>query len=134
VNTPSNPPSRQPLPKTILLVEDDKSTLMVLRKMLQQEGYRVLSANGGEEGLTIATQQQHLDLLVTDVIMPKLNGTDLVKRVRASRPDLPVLFISGLMQAAGVLGGQHRNEAFLSKPIVQEHLATKVQRLLRGFE
>jgi len=66
--------------------------------------------------------------------MPKLNGTELAKRIRAARPELPVLFISGLMQAAGVLGGQHRNQAFLSKPIVQEQLATKVQRLLRGFE
>lgn len=134
MNTPNTSPPRQPTPKTILLVEDDKTTLMVLRKMLQQEGYRVLSANGGEEGLTIATQQQNLDLLITDVIMPKLNGTDLAKRVRAARPDLPVLFISGLMQEAGVLGGQHRNQAFLPKPIVQEHLAAKVQRLLRGFE
>jgi two-component system cell cycle sensor histidine kinase/response regulator CckA len=134
MNTPNASPPRQPTPKTILLVEDDKATLMVLRKMLQQEGYRVLSANGGEEGLTIATQQQNLDLLVTDVIMPKLNGTELAKRIRAARPELPVLFISGLMQAAGVLGGQHRNQAFLSKPIVQEQLATKVQRLLRGFE
>jgi two-component system, cell cycle sensor histidine kinase and response regulator CckA len=119
MNTPNASPPRQPTPKTILLVEDDdKATLMVLRKMLQQEGYRVLSANGGEEGLTIATQQQNLDLLVTDVIMPKLNGTELAKRIRAARPELPVLFISGLMQAAGVLGGQHRNQAFLSKPIV----------------
>jgi two-component system, cell cycle sensor histidine kinase and response regulator CckA len=134
MNTPNASPPRQPTPKTILLVEDDKATLMVLRKMLQQEGYRVLSANGGEEGLTIATQQQNLDLLVTDVIMPKLNGTELAKRIRAARPELPVLFISGLMQAAGVLGGQHRNQAFLCKPIVQEQLATKVQRLLRGFE
>ncbi len=56
---------------------------MVLRKMLLNEGNRVLSANGGEEGLTIATQEDRLDLLATDVIMPKLNGTELAKRLRA---------------------------------------------------
>jgi two-component system, cell cycle sensor histidine kinase and response regulator CckA len=106
---------------------------MVVGKMLQREGYRVISANGGEEALTLAQQQQTLDLLVTDVIMPKLNGTELAKQVRALRPDLPVLFISGLMREASVLAGKHRNAGFLSKPIMQDTLASNVDRLLRGL-
>jgi two-component system cell cycle sensor histidine kinase/response regulator CckA len=133
VNTPSTTSTPRPTAKIILVVDDDKTTLMVIGKMLQREGYRVLSANGGEEALTLARQQETLDLLVTDVIMPKLNGTELAKQVRISRPDLPVLFISGLMREASV-GGKRHNDGFLPKPVTQEDLATKIQGLLRGIE
>jgi two-component system cell cycle sensor histidine kinase/response regulator CckA len=132
MNTPNTPATPRPAAKVVLLVDDDKTTLMVVGKMLQREGYRVLSANGGEDALAMAQKQNTLDLLVTDVIMPKLNGTELAKKVRALRPNLPVLFISGLMRESGVLGGEHQNAGFLSKPIIQEALAANVLRLLQG--
>ena len=132
MNTPNTPSKPSPNAKVVLLVDDDKTTLMVLSKMLQGQGYRVLSASDGEQALTLAAQQQRLDLLITDVVMPKLNGTELAKRLRVNRPNIPILFISGLM-GEGSLAGKQANSGFLAKPVTQEGLAAKLQNLLRGI-
>jgi two-component system, cell cycle sensor histidine kinase and response regulator CckA len=116
--------------KTILLVEDDVTTLLVLRKMLERLGYTVLIADDGAKGLGIYDQNQmKIDMLLTDVMMPGLSGRKLAERVRASRPDLPILFISGFIDARSV-GDMLTGSAFLSKPIAQDRLAREIKRLI----
>jgi CheY-like chemotaxis protein len=82
--------------KTILVVDDDPLVLELVRTMLFSEGYRVLVADTGAKALEIARERDSIiHLLLTDVIMPGLNGPQLVERVRALRQDLPVLYMTG---------------------------------------
>jgi two-component system cell cycle sensor histidine kinase/response regulator CckA len=117
--------------KTILLVEDDVTTLLVLRKMLERLGYTVLIADDGAKGARIYEQNQaKIDILLTDIMMPGLNGRKLAERVRASRPNLPILFISGFVDAASI-GDVLTGSAFLSKPIAQDRLAREIGKLMK---
>jgi hypothetical protein len=116
--------------KTVLLVDDDKTTLHVLRKMLQQQGYTVLFASDGETALKLFRLHDHpIHLLLTDVVMPHLSGMQLAERVRVLRPALPILFISGLMQESAVQEWVRGGARFLRKPVAQAQLMEKVQEL-----
>jgi two-component system cell cycle sensor histidine kinase/response regulator CckA len=116
--------------KTVLLVDDDKTTLHVLRKMLQQQGYTVLFAGDGETALKLfRLHDRPIHLLLTDVVMPHLSGTQLAERVRVLRPALPILFISGLMQETAVQEWVRGGARFLRKPVAQDQLMEKVQEL-----
>jgi CheY-like chemotaxis protein len=118
--------------ETLLLVEDEIAILRLVERLLRQLGYRVLAANSPLEAFTIA--QNHpgqIDLLVTDVIMPELNGQDLANRLRGIFPGLPVLFMSGytanIIMHRGVLD---RGVFLLQKPFSKRELATKVREVL----
>src|SRR3546814_2888207 len=81
---------------TLLLVEDEDAVRAFSARALRNKGYNVLEANSGETALEIlASQEAPIDLLVTDVVMPRLDGPSLVREVRQTRPDLKVIFISG---------------------------------------
>lgn len=124
-------PSSSPQPKTILLVEDDKGVRDFARTMLLQRGYTVLFAGDGDTALKVA--QFHIgpiDLLVTDVVLPGLSGTQLADRLRALRPRLRVLFISGMVQEVTVKGPALAGGGFLIKPFPGEALLGKVQEIL----
>ena len=82
--------------QTILLVEDEHSFLNLCKHMLECKGYNVLEAGTSAEALRIAKNYQgRIELLLTDVIMPEMNGSELSKKLFASRPDLKTLFMSG---------------------------------------
>jgi two-component system, cell cycle sensor histidine kinase and response regulator CckA len=120
------------IPRVILLVEDDPVVRHVVRLLLELEGDRVLEAKDGEEALTIlASHQGQLDLLLTDVMMPGLSGAEVCDKVRAGRPGLPTLFISGFYPEA-VFPNQRLPEAsaFLAKPFMPEDLMDAVDELL----
>ncbi|TLY29236.1 MAG: response regulator [Nitrospirae bacterium] len=120
-------------PGTILLVEDDKGVRDLARTVLLQRGYTVLFAGDGDKALKVA--QFHvgpIDLLVTDVVMPGLSGPQLAERMRALRPHLRVLFISGMVHEATVKGPALAEGGFLSKPFPGEALIGKVQEILAG--
>lgn len=118
---------------TILLVEDDESVRVLVRTMLLQHGYRVLCAEDGDEALEIAHRpDHHLDLLIADMVMPGLNGPQLAQRLRALRPNLPVLFMTGLIQEDLVPGTLLSEAGFLEKPFTPQALAAKVQEVLAG--
>jgi len=120
-------------PATILLVEDDKGVRDFARTMLMQRGYTVLFAENGDKALKVA--QFHvgpIDLLVTDVVLPGLSGTQLAERLRALRPHLRVLFISGMVREATVKGPALADGGFLIKPFPGEALIGKVQEILTG--
>jgi len=85
---------------TILAVDDDRSVLALLDEALGSAGYKVLTARGGWNAVEIfESRRSPIHLLLTDVIMPDLTGPVLAQRLRASQPDLPVLFISGFHDA-----------------------------------
>ena len=88
--------------ETILLVEDDPTVLQVTARMLRQYGYIVLEASDGQDALQLATQPPATkpDLLLTDVVMPRLGGEQLAVRLRQQYPALKVIFISGYTQEA----------------------------------
>ncbi len=86
-------------PVTILAVDDDRSVLDLLRETLDAAGYRVLAATGGWEAIREFESGEDVELLLTDVIMPDLTGPVLAERLRAKKPGLRVLFISGFHDA-----------------------------------
>ncbi len=133
---PPAAPAREAAPgtETILLVEDEPEVRRLVEKLLRLKGYRVLSA--GSPADAVATAKRHDDaihLLLTDVIMPGMNGRELARLLAAGRPAMRVLYMSGYADAAmnqhGILPP---GTAFLSKPFTPELLARKIREVLDG--
>jgi two-component system, cell cycle sensor histidine kinase and response regulator CckA len=121
--------------ETLLLVEDEAVVRAPAAELLKECGYRVLVAASGADALTLLDQLgEHpapLHLMVTDVVMPNLKGTELAARVRARQPELPVLFTSGYPNAANLHEWLRQpRTAFLQKPFTPEELARKVRDIL----
>jgi two-component system cell cycle sensor histidine kinase/response regulator CckA len=118
--------------ETILLVEDDADVREFASHALGRFGFQVLTAPSGAEALALCeTYPGCIDLLVSDVIMPAMNGPDLAKRVRRARPGTRVLFLSGYTDEVVVGRGLER-DAFLQKPFSSEALARKIRDVLDG--
>jgi PAS domain S-box-containing protein len=118
--------------ETILVVEDQPGVRSFIKAALRQVGYRVIEACDGNEAIALGSLHSgRIHLLLTDVVLPGMNGRVLSERLRESRPDLKVLFTSGYAADAfagrGVLG---RDVAFLNKPFSPEELAAKVRDVL----
>jgi PAS domain S-box-containing protein len=115
--------------ETVLLVEDDPHVRQFVRKALQRGGYTVLEANNGGEALLIMEQHQAaIDLLLTDVVMPRMTGPQLAQRLRALRPDLPAVYMSGYAEDRVIEpGALAANDAFVQKPIGPEELLRHVR-------
>lgn len=108
----------------VLLVEDEVSLRQLALKVLSNHGYQVTCAENGEQAWE-TLQDEDFDLLVTDIQMPKMTGNELVKRVLDSRPELPVLMMSGYNPE-----GQVPDEVlFLPKPFTPQQLVEKVAAL-----
>jgi two-component system, cell cycle sensor histidine kinase and response regulator CckA len=117
----------------ILVVEDDPEVRQLVSKALRGQGYEVLTANNGEEGLrTVATQQgAAIRLVITDVIMPRMGGQKMAEMLQADSPGLRILFTSGYTDDAIAHHGLiDARIAFLSKPYSIAALARKVRELL----
>jgi PAS domain S-box-containing protein len=114
--------------ETILLVEDDATLLEVAATFLGQLGYRVFTAHDGMDALGLLEQrgQSLVHLLCTDVVMPRLDGNELAKRLAMSHPEARVLFISGNAEHVGV----HPGSTFLQKPFTLSALAYKIREVL----
>jgi DNA-binding response OmpR family regulator len=115
-------------------VEDEPAFLNLTRRMLEQLGYAVLTAGTPGEALVIAREHRgSLDLLLTDVVMPELNGRELATSLRASRPGLKRLFMSGytadMIAHQGVVD---EGLDFIQKPFSSRALAAKVREVLAG--
>ncbi len=122
--------------ETILLVEDDPSVRKVVASLIQSLGYRVVEATGGMEALrTCREYTGTIHLLLTDVVMPLMNGRELADRVKRILPGIKVLFMSGYTDDSilrhGVLD---EGVAFINKPISHESLARKLQEVLQTPE
>jgi len=118
--------------ETILLVEDEEAVRQLACRTLRAQGYNVLEAADGVAALTVC--QRHLrsiDIVVTDVVMPQLSGVDLVLRLKAVRPQLKVLYVSGYTDSTVVRHGMEASEAnYLQKPFTPDGLTRKVRQLL----
>jgi two-component system, cell cycle sensor histidine kinase and response regulator CckA len=118
--------------ETILVVEDEEMVRGLVCQILRNKGYRVLEASNGEEGLLVCRQQSSpIHIMVTDVVMPGMNGRDLANRVASIRPAMKVLFMSGYSEDAVVSDGVlDRGLTFIQKPFTPEALAWKVREVL----
>ncbi|HKT78133.1 MAG TPA: ATP-binding protein [Sphingobium sp.] len=108
---------------TVLLVEDEDMVRAVAERALARQGYKVLTANDGEQGLEVLAGDEKIDLLISDVVMPNMDGPSMVARARDSHPDLPVLFMSGYAEEQLRKSIDIANVAFLPKPFSVSQLA-----------
>jgi DNA-binding NtrC family response regulator len=121
-----------PSPRTILLIDDDQSVRSIVKRILQRASYKILEAESGEAAVKLV--ESHIgtiDLVVTDLHMPGLNGPEVVKMLATVRPGLKVLFMSGyaehdVVARTGVPGGAN----FLHKPFSGQELTAAVTKAI----
>jgi PAS domain S-box-containing protein len=117
--------------ETVLVVEDEAQVRLITVSMLKARGYRVLEAATCQEALTLATTEDAIDLLVSDVVMPELSGPELATRIRTVHPTIRVLLVSGYSaDAVARHGVDGAAPSFLQKPFTGNQLAKKVRDLL----
>jgi CheY-like chemotaxis protein len=119
---------------TILVVEDEPALRALMRSVLTRAGYEVILAPDGEEGLRQArTSLDHIDLVLTDVVMPVMGGAALAEAVHGLRADLPVLLMSGFPEnAVGHDGLLDPSWAFIGKPFTSAELLERIRDLLEA--
>jgi hypothetical protein len=120
--------------ETVMLVEDDESVRNLVRTMLETKGYRVLAAAGADEAERLCTEDNcPVDLLLTDVVMPEVNGRVLAERLSERSPSMRILFMSGYSDEAVYRHGEiSPNASFIEKPFTDRTLARKVREVLDG--
>jgi len=113
--------------ETILIVEDEDGIRLLTRTFLEQQGYTVLEASNGEDAFQIAkSYSMRIHLLLTDVVMPGIRGTELAQRLLSDRPDLRVLFVSGYPEE----GIADPSTAVLQKPFPMHELGARIREIL----
>jgi PAS domain S-box-containing protein len=128
---PAGPPGPGPRPARLLVVDDEDAVRAVLSRTLEAEGYEVSQARNGREALERLAGLRGVDAVLTDVIMPELGGRELVERLAAEYPGLPVIWMSGYPRdAAGGDGGSAGANPFLQKPISPDVLIRAVEDVL----
>jgi two-component system cell cycle sensor histidine kinase/response regulator CckA len=125
--------SGQAKPPTILIVDYEETVRRFVERVLQDAGYQTASASGGAEAIEAAERLGSFELLVTDLMMPQMNGDELARRLRLKEPDLKILYLTGfsdrLFKEKVTLW---ENEAFLEKPCSLKSLKEAVSLLLSG--
>ena len=145
VYVPVAPPNARPGPTAgreqlvrgegqLLLVEDEPGVRAIALQILQRCGYQVTVACDGVDALVKCQRETaQFDLVITDVVMPRMTGGELVSRLRAHRPELRVLYTSGYTEDAVVHHGVAAGAHFLAKPFTPSALARKVREVLEAF-
>ena len=118
--------------ETVLLVEDEEAVRHMAQEILKSNGYKVLNASDGAEAVELSAEYDGpIDVMVTDVVMPRLGGREVAEKLSSTRPDMRVLYMSGYMDDAivrhGVLDGR---AAFLEKPFTPDALTVKIREVL----
>ena len=118
--------------ETLLLVEDEAAVRSSVRRLLEWHGYSVLEARNGAEALKVYEEHEgDIALILTDVLMPEMGGHELVEQLRARRPDLRVLFMSGYAERAFTSNGSiPRGTGYLEKPFTVETLMRRLREVL----
>ncbi|HEV8358583.1 MAG TPA: PAS domain S-box protein [Gemmatimonadales bacterium] len=118
--------------ETVLVVEDEPQVRVLLQRLLAQQGYRVLAAADGDEALALSRAHPGaIQLLVTDVVLPRMNGREVARRLDADRPGLPVLYVSGHTEDAIVDRGVLESGLdFLPKPYTRTEVLRRVREAL----
>jgi PAS domain S-box-containing protein len=115
--------------EVILLVDDDDAVRELASEYLATQGYRVLAAAGAAEA-TDLFEREHVDLLVTDAVMPEVSGHELYRRLAADRPELPVVYISGFDPETADVPPDEPNSVFVQKPFSLPKLGDAIRTLL----
>ncbi len=119
--------------ETVLVVEDEPVIRDLIVEVLQDLGYQALEAPDGPSGLRILQSRTRIDLLVTDVGLPGINGRQLADQARVTRPDLKVLFITGYAEnATRASGFLDPGMEMITKPFAVEALTTRIRAMLQG--
>lgn len=134
--TPARPSARSApapapnvMPMSVLLVDDEDLVRKATAEMLRELGHRVCEASGGAQALGMLGEGQEIDAMVTDYVMPHMNGAELAQRAHALRPDLPVLVITGY-----AAGGLDLRLPHIAKPFRQADLAIALEQLVRPVD
>jgi len=117
---------------TVLLVEDEQSLRVLLNKLMNQLGYEVSIAKDGLEALELYEKTGPVSLLITDIMMPGLNGLELGEKLRHNQPDLPILFISGYLnnETCNDINKFGDNVYSLRKPFTLRALSAMIEEIL----
>jgi two-component system cell cycle sensor histidine kinase/response regulator CckA len=118
--------------ETILLVEDEEAVRRLVRRTLEQQGYQLVVAASGTEALEMAKNHPGpIQLVITDVVMPQMGGQQLAERLKALRPEIQVLYVSGYTESAVARSGSlAKGDTFLQKPFTPLALVRRVRGLL----
>jgi CheY-like chemotaxis protein len=130
IRTPSE--NRKVGSETILVVEDDVEVRAVATRILRRNGYRVLEAENGADALRVCEGElEPVDLIITDIVMPEMNGPELAQKIRETQPDARILFTSGYTEDAVVRQSfLAPGESFIEKPFTPALLAQKARDIL----
>jgi two-component system cell cycle sensor histidine kinase/response regulator CckA len=115
---------------TVLLVEDEPMVRAVAERALTRHGYKVITANNGEEALEVIDRGDEIELLISDVVMPGMDGPAMVAEARKSRPELPILFMSGYAEEQLRKSIDLDKVAFLPKPFSVQELAEAARKAI----
>jgi two-component system, cell cycle sensor histidine kinase and response regulator CckA len=120
--------------ETILLVEDEETVRVLARRILEGCGYLVLEAQSAGDALVLCEKHKgEIDVLLTDVVMPRMSGRELAERLCPSRPDMKVLYMSGYTDDAVIRYGVRNSDvAFLQKPISPQTLTGKLREVIES--
>ena len=118
--------------ETVLLIEDDSAVRLIISNVLRERGYACLEASDGQAALPILTSNSPLDLLITDVGLPGMNGRQIAEIARQHRPDLKILFVTGYAEhATGQAPFLAHGMEMVTKPFALDALALKIRDMLR---
>jgi signal transduction histidine kinase/CheY-like chemotaxis protein len=118
--------------ETVLLVEDEESVRVIISAILRRRGYHVIEAATARAACEVFAERTDIDLLLTDIVMPDMNGPALAQRLIGLRPELRVLFISGYADMLTPPSSDNPNVGFLSKPFPAAALIARVAEMLAG--
>ena len=127
------PPKPEPLKPVVMVVDDEESVRTVETLMLEQAGYGVVSAGGADEAMQVMHTTGAIDMVIADVHMPEVTGDEMARRIRALRPDMKILFVTGYSDTLfGTQGLLWDGQAYLDKPFTRRALLEAVSMLLHG--
>lgn len=115
--------------KTILVIEDDPDVLAMLVKHLKHQGFDVVTAKDGMQGLK-KLKAGGYDLVITDIVMPYVSGTGLVTALKESKPHIPIIAITGYGEEPEAVATEKKANLVLSKPVKMAELKEHISRLL----
>jgi signal transduction histidine kinase len=138
VNEPEDRPSADSRPgrragrsEAVLIVEDEDGVRELAAEFMKSAGYIVLTARDGKEAVAVAKRSDEIRVLVTDIVMPKMRGPELAKRLKAIRPDLKIVYMSGYLDFNNESDEFLEGGLFLQKPFSRDSLVCKVDEALR---